>query len=196
MKYVLLLAFMQSIVLNAQVKVLAFAGSTRADSYNKKLLQEAVAIARQMGAQVTVVDLKDYPMPLYDADYEAKEGMPDSVKRFRTHMKNSDVILIACPEYNASIPAVLKNTLDWTSRSEKGGSAQGDAYKGKRFAIMSAAPGKRGGKRGLVHLRAIIEDIGGTVIPEEVSIPLAQEYFSEKEKTGNVALKEEMQALF
>jgi NAD(P)H-dependent FMN reductase len=121
--------------------------------------------------------------------------MPESAKRLRACMIDSDVILIASPEYNGSIPAVLKNTLDWASRSEKGGSAKGDAFKGKKFAIMSASPGSRGGKRGLVHLRAIIEDIGGTVIPEELSIASAHEYFSNKEKVENAALKEAIQTV-
>jgi|SRR5579862_943129 len=191
----LCLALMNGMALNAQIKIVAFAGSTRADSYNKKLVNEAAAIAREMGAQVTVIDLKDYPMPLYDADYEAKQGMPESVKRLRALMIQSDALIIASPEYNASIPALLKNTLDWVSRSEQGGSARGDAFKGKKIAIMSASPGKRGGKRALVHLRTIIEDIGGTVIPEEVSIPLAQDYFSNKEKSENLALKEEIQII-
>ena len=192
---VLCLALINSAAMNGQIKMVAFAGSTRADSYNKKLLNEAACIAREMGAQVTVIDLKDYPMPLFDADYESSQGMPESAKRLRTLMIQSDAILISSPEYNGSIPAVLKNTLDWASRSEKGGSARGDAFKGKKFALMSASPGKGGGKRALVHLRAIIEDIGGTVISEQVSIPLAQDYFAQKEKPDNLALKEEIQSI-
>jgi NAD(P)H-dependent FMN reductase len=184
-----------TVAVNAQVKVLAFAGSTRADSYNKKLLGQAVGIAREMGAQVTVIDLKDFPMPLFDADYEISQGMPESAKRLRALMIQSDAILIASPEYNASIPGVLKNALDWASRSEKGGSARGDAFKGKQFAIMSTSPGKGGGARALLHLRTIIEDIGGTVITEQVSIPLAQEYFSQKDPVQPIALKEQITTL-
>lgn len=193
--FIMFLALFQGVLLSAQIKMVAFAGSTRAESFNKKLVNEAAVMARQMGAHVTVIDLKDYPMPLFDADNEVKQGMPDSAKRLREIMIHSDVILISSPEYNSSIPAVLKNTLDWASRSEEGGSAHGDAFKGKKFAIMSASPGKGGGKRALAHLRAIIEDIGGTVIPEQVSIPLAHEYFSEKRELDNVALKEEIQAI-
>jgi chromate reductase, NAD(P)H dehydrogenase (quinone) len=190
-----LLALLHTMALSAQVKVLAFAGSTRADSYNKKLLREAAEIGRKMGAQVTVIDLKDYPMPLYDADDEISKGMPESAKRLRAQMIESDAILIASPEYNSSIPAVLKNTLDWASRSEKGGSARGDIFKGKKTAIISASPGKGGGKRALVHLRAIIEDIGGKVITEEVSISVAHEYFSQSPKSENPALKEVVEKL-
>src|ERR1700731_2076408 len=102
----LCLALMNGMALNAQIKIVAFAGSTRADSYNKKLVNEAAAIAREMGAQVTIIDLKDYPMPLYDADFEVKQGMPESAKRLRALLIQSDAVLISSAEYNGSIPAV------------------------------------------------------------------------------------------
>lgn len=194
-KIYLLLVLFYTCTLSAQIKVLAIAGSTRADSYNKKLVREAAEMARKMGAQVTVIDLKDFPMPLFDADEEITKGMPESAKRLRAQMIESDAILIASPEYNGSISAVLKNTLDWASRSEKGGSARGDAFKGKKFALLSASPGKLGGKRALVHLRAIIEDIGGTVISQEMSIPIAHKYFADNQRSENLALKEVVERL-
>lgn len=178
----------------AEMKVLAFAGSTRADSYNKKLVQEAAALARQMGAKVTIIQLNDYPMPFYDADSEMKEGMPKNAKRLRKLMIDSDAIIIASPEYNGSLSGVLINALDWASRSEAGGSSR-EAFQGKKFAIMSASPGSGGGNRGLKHLSAIIEDVGGTVVEQQVTIPHAHEYFSEKARPENPLLKEEIQAL-
>lgn len=180
--------------LSAEMKVLAFAGSTRAESYNKKLVNEAAEMARQMGATVTVIDLKDYSMPFYDADAETQQGMPKNAKRFRELMVSNDAIIIASPEYNSSIPAVLKNALDWASRSEEGGSSR-EAFKGKKFAIMSASPGKGGGGRALVHLRSVIEDVGGTVVSKQVTIPNAHQYFSEKKREENPLLKEEIQQL-
>ena len=177
----------------ADIKVLAFAGSTRKDSYNKQLLLNAVEMARQMGATVLIIDLKDYQVPFYDADLETK-GMPKNAKRLRELMIKSDAMIIASPEYNSSIPAVLKNALDWASRSEEGGSSR-DAFKGKKFAIMSASPGRTGGARGLVHLREIIEDVGGQVIEQKVSIPQAHKYFSEKNRPENPSLKAEIQQL-
>ena len=180
--------------LSAEMKVLAFAGSTRADSYNKKLISDAADIARKLGAKVTVIDLKDYPMPFYDGDLETKEGLPKNAKKLRDLMIKSDAIMIASPEYNSSIPAVLKNVLDWTSRGEKGGWSP-EAFKDKRFAIMSASPGQGGGKRGLVHLRGIIEAAGGTVIEAQVTIPTAQEYFAEKNRPENPQLKAEIEQL-
>lgn len=155
-----------------ETNILVFAGSLRAGSYNKQLAQEAAETARKLGAKVTVIDLNDFPMPFYDADLEAKQGMPKNAKRLRALMIASDAVIISSPEYNSSIPAVLKNALDWVSRSEDGGSSR-DAYKGKKFAIMSAAAGKSGGARGLVHLRSIIEDVGGEVVPFQVTVPSA-----------------------
>lgn len=190
----LCLSLLQPLVfLCGNIKVLGFAGSTREDSFNKKLVQEATEYARKMGAEVTWIDLKDFSMPLFDADEESKRGMPENAKRLRAHMKESDVILISTPEYNASIPAVLKNVLDWASRSEKGGSAKADVFKGKKFVLMSASPGRGGGKRALAHLRTILEDIGATDISAQISIPQAELYFAEKERKENLTLKAEIE---
>lgn len=159
-------------LLAAETKILAVAGSTREESVNKKLVKEAANLARQMGADVMVIDLRDYPMPFYDGDLESEYGMPENAKKFRQLMVKSDRIILASPEYNGSIPAVLKNALDWASRSVEGEPAR-DAFKGKKFAIMSASPGAGGGARGLVHLRTVIENVGGEVVKPEVALPQA-----------------------
>lgn len=191
-KWLIILCLMASAHLSAETKVLAFAGSTRQDSLNKRLVRVAADQARQMGAQVKIIDLKDYMAPFYDADFEAKEGMPSRARQLRQLMIQSDVILIASPEYNNSIPAVLKNALDWASRSEEGKPSR-DAFKGKKFVILSTSPGKGGGARGLVHLRAIIEDIGGTVIPEQVIVPNGNDAFDEQGQLKNPEVRKELQ---
>lgn len=178
----------------AEPKVLAFAGSTRKDSYNKKLIAAASEVAKEQGSLVTLIDLKDFPMPLYDADLETVQGLPENAKRLRNLMISHDKIMIASPEYNASIPAVLKNALDWVSRAEDG-SFSTLAFKGKKFAIMSASPGKMGGARALNHLRSILETNGGIVLFKQVSIGNAHQYFAKNSGTENVALKEEVQQL-
>ena len=175
----------------AEPKVLALAGSTREDSYNKKLIREAAAIAQEMGAAVTLVDLKDFPMPFYDGDLEAREGMPENAKKLRDLMMESDSVIIASPEYNASIPAVLKNAIDWMSRGERGGGSH-DAYKGKKFALISASPGRGGGARSLVHLRAVIEEVEGTVLEKQVSIPKAHTAFNGKGALESDAVRNEL----
>lgn len=178
--------------LSAEVKVLAFAGSTRSESVNKKLLAEAVQILSQKGAKVTVIDLRDYQMPLYDANLENKEGMPLKAKQFRNLMLENQVILIASPEYNGSISGVLKNAIDWASRSERATSSR-DAFKGKKFAIMSASPGSSGGAKGLSHLRSIIEHIGGTVIPQQVVVPDAYNAFDEQGHLKDAKIQKDLE---
>lgn len=177
-----------------EIKVLAIAGSTREDSLNKKLVTDAAEIARETGASVTIVDLKDFPMPLYDADLEAKEGMPETAKQLRKLMMQSQVILIASPEYNSSLSAVLKNAIDWASRNEKGQGSR-DAFKGKKFAIMSVSPGPTGGARGLVHLRTIIEAIGGTVLSDQIAVPNGANAFDDKGLLKNQQQQKDLQQL-
>lgn len=161
--------------LSAEVKVLALAGSLRQDSVNKKLVTEASRIARQEGATVTLVDLKDFPIPFYDGDLEDREGMPEKAKQLQKLMLENSVVLVASPEYNGSLSGVLKNTLDWLSRAESD-----DPFEGRKFVIMSASPGRSGGARGLGHLRTILENVGATVIPGQVTIPCAYEAFDDQ----------------
>jgi chromate reductase len=99
-------------------KILAFAGSTRSASYNKQLVRFAADAARAAGAEVTLLDLRDYPLPLFDGDLEDKEGLPENAKKLKAIFREHDALLISSPEYNSSITAVLKNTIDWVSRTE------------------------------------------------------------------------------
>jgi len=193
-KWMMILCVAFSANLSAEIKVLAFSGSTRGDSVNKKLVSQAANLARQKEVTVTVIDLKDFPIPFYDGDLEAKEGMPLKAKQLRQLMIQSQVILIASPEYNGSLSAVLKNAIDWASRSEEGGSSR-DAFKGKKFVIMSASPGSGGGARGLVHLRTIIENIGGTVVPQQVVVPDAFNAFDQQGLLKDLKIKLELQQL-
>lgn len=193
-KWMIILCVVFSANLSAEKKVLAFPGSTRDDSANKKLVVEAAKIARQMQTNVTVIDLKEYPIPFYDEDLEIREGMPTKAKQFRQLMIQSDVILIASPEYNGSLSAVLKNAIDWASRGESGGSSR-EAFKGKTFVIMSASPGAGGGARGLVHLRTIIENIGGTVLSQQVVVPDAYNAFDDQGHLKDEKVKKEIEQL-
>jgi NAD(P)H-dependent FMN reductase len=179
LKYIIAIFLATSIVMQAEPKVLAFSGSTRIGSYNQTLATEAARIAEEMGASVTVINLKDYPLPFYDEDLEKEEGMPENAKKLRQLMIHSDVIYIASPNYNGSFTAVLKNTIDWISRSETGGSSR-EALKGKNVVIMCAAPSAKGGIKGLNHIRDIIQDIGGIIIPGTIAVPKAYEAFNEE----------------
>ncbi len=163
--------------LNITPKILAFAGSTRKDSFNKKLVRIAVAGAKQAGAEVALIDLADYPLPLYDGDLEEREGLPEKAKELKKIFIEHDGFLISSPEYNSSISGVLKNTIDWVSRPEPSDTVNLAAFRGKSAALMSASPGGLGGLRGLVHLRALLNNIFVLVIPEQVSISQASEAF-------------------
>lgn len=173
--------------------MLALAGSTREDSVNKKLVLETAKLARGMGAVVQVVDLRDFPIPFFDGDLEEREGLPKNAKRLKDLISQNEVVVIASPEYNGSLSAVLKNAIDWISRSENGVSSR-QILKGKKFIIMSASPGAGGGARGLVHLRFVLEKIGATVVPEEVIVSNAYQAFSESGEL-NEKKKKEIQLL-
>lgn len=163
----------------ARKKILALAGSTRQGSYNQMLVKEAAAIATQQGAQVTVINLSDYEMPLYNADLEAKKGMPKKAKALRQLMMDSDAMIISSPAYNGAYPALLKNVIDWATRTPEGTGSL-DAFKGKPIAIMCASPGRGGGVRGLVQLRQLLTNVGATVVTDEVAIPNASTVFDSK----------------
>ena len=159
-------------------KILAFAGSTRRDSLNKKLVRVAAESARNVGGDVTLIDLADFPLPLFDGDLEAVTGQPENSERLYELFKSHQALLLSCPEYNSSITAVLKNVIDWVSRPRPG-EPELVAFTGKVAALLSASPGGFGGMRGLVHVRAILGNIGTLVIPTQVSVPRAHEAFNE-----------------
>ncbi len=164
--------------MSSQPRILAFAGSTRKDSFNKRLVKIAAAGARSAGAEVTVLDLRDVPLPLYDGDLEAGEGLPPNAKKLKEIFLSHDGLLISSPEYNSSITAVLKNVIDWVSRPVPG-EAPLACFNGKVAAIMSASPGALGGLRGLVHLRAILGNINVLVIPDQIAVAKAHESFND-----------------
>ncbi|HEV3340305.1 MAG TPA: NAD(P)H-dependent oxidoreductase [Pirellulales bacterium] len=157
-------------------RILAFAGSMRRESFNKRLVQRAAKGAREGGAEVTLIDLKDFPLPLFDQDLEAEQGMPDNGAKLKRLFIDHDGLLIAAPECNSSITAVLKNVIDWVSRPAPG-EASLVAFTGKVATLMSASPGALGGLRGLVHVRSILGNIGVIVLPDQIAVPKAHEAF-------------------
>jgi chromate reductase, NAD(P)H dehydrogenase (quinone) len=157
-------------------RILAFAASTRSESFNKKLVAITAQGARQAGAEVTLIDLKDFPLPLFDQDLEAEQGMPENGKKLKKLFIDHDGLLIASPEYNSSITAVLKNAIDWVSRPAPGEPSL-VAFRGKVATLMSASPGALGGQRGLVHVRSILGNLGVIVLPDQIALAKAHEAF-------------------
>ncbi len=154
---------------NNSPRLLAFAGSLRKDSLNRRLAVVLADAAREAGAEVTLIELRDYPLPVYDGDIEAA-GMPDNVRALQKLMAEHDGLLIATPEYNGSVPALVKNTLDWISRpqiNEESGTA---LFRGKVAGICSASPGALGGLRSLLVLRDMLAKLGLWVAPSQTAL--------------------------
>ncbi|MEX2617020.1 MAG: NAD(P)H-dependent oxidoreductase [Alphaproteobacteria bacterium] len=159
-------------------RILAFAGSARDGSFNKKLIRIAADGARDAGAAVILLDLRDYEMPIYDGDLEENNGLPENALRLRGIFAEHDGLLIAAPEYNSSITPLLKNVIDWVSRPS-GDDAALKYIAGKTAALVATAPGALGGLRGLVHVRQILGNIQVTVLPNQVTVPGARSAFKE-----------------
>lgn len=159
-------------------RLLAFAGSLRQDSFNAKLMHVLADAAENAGAEVTRLDLRQYPLPIYDGDIEA-EGMPENVRRLQAMLAGHDGLLMACPEYNGGVPALVKNTLDWVSRPQEDGSSGVALYRGKVAGICSASPGGLGGLRALIALRDLLAKLGLWVAPSQLAVASAHEAFTD-----------------
>lgn len=173
----------------AAAKILAFAGSLRKASWNKKLLRIAAEGASAAGALVTTIELSDYRLPIFDEDLEAHEGLPDSARRLKSLFLENQGLLLACPEYNSSITAVLKNTIDWVSRPVPGEQPL-QCFMGKVCGLVSASPGNLGGLRGLVHVRAILGGIGVILLPGQMAVGRAAEMFDEGDQLKDARLRQ------
>jgi NAD(P)H-dependent FMN reductase len=177
-------------------KLLFLAGSAREGSYNKKLAKLGAAIAEANGIGCAFADLGDYPMPVYDADLQAIDGIPDNAVKLEALMKVHTGIFIACPEYNASITPLLKNTIDWVSRIKNEGEEPLAVFKTRVFALGSASPGGMGGLRGLNTVRAVLElGLGALVLPDQFAVPRAAEAFGEDGHLKNKELQQAFKAV-
>ena len=157
-------------------RLLVFGGSLRRESVNQKLAAIVAAGARQAGAEVTLIALRDFPLPLYDGDLEAASGLPENARRLKALFREHHGLIIASPEYNSSIPGVLKNAIDWISRAESREDVS--VFAGKTAILCAASPGALGGLRGLIHLRAILGNMGVVVLPDQVAVGQAYQAFS------------------
>lgn len=168
---------------NTPLRILCLAGSTRAGSYNARLARFCASRLRELGADAEVFDLRAMPLPLFDEDVEA-QGLPANVKALAEAVDGADGVLLACPEYNAGMTAVLKNALDWCSRVP---SAHGRrrVFTGKAAALVAASPGALGGVRGLAHTRLVLIEMGAHVSPTDAIVPAAHESLDDDGKPKN-----------
>lgn len=166
-------------------RILAFGGSLRRASFNQKLAGIAAEGAREAGAEVTLIALRDFPLPVFDEDLEAAGGLPEAAKKLKQLFREHHGLIIASPEYNSSLTAALKNAIDWVSRAESDDEPPLAAYTGKTAILCAASPGALGGLRGLVHVRAILGNIGVNVLPDQVAVSKAHEAFREDGELAN-----------
>lgn len=158
-------------------RILAFAGSIRTGSFSASLAALAAKELALMECEPILLSLADYPMPIYDGDLEAHEGVPPAAKQLRDQLARADGVFIATPEYNAGLPPLLKNAIDWASRAK----GEGDAFKGPVYAIGSSSPGGLGGYRASMMLRQTLAlGLGYLVLAEQVMVAGASGAFDER----------------
>lgn len=165
-------------------RILVFAGSAREASFNKRLAQLMASRIDALGGQATFIDLRDYPMPLYDGDLEDAEGLPENARRLRRLFIEHQGLAITSPEYNGFITPLLKNTIDWVSRPD-GDSGGLVPYENKIAAISGASPGGLGGLRALPLLRQLLSNIGVTVLPDQLAVGGASNAFDDQGQLAN-----------
>ena len=163
----------------AQPKILVFAGSNRHGAYSGKNADAAMKELALQGAEVTRISLADYPLPIMDEDLEKEHGVPENAVKLARLFVEHDGILIATPEYNGSIPPLVKNTIDWISRVKGDRRQPLKPFPGKVVAICSSSDGHFAGIRSAMHLRAVLSHIQMEVISPQVSVPFGGEAFNE-----------------
>lgn len=155
------------------LKVLIFAASLRAESLNRKLAALAARVAEQDRATVDLASMRDFDVPSYDGDVEASRGIPSGAKELQRRLLDSDAFVISSPEYNASMPGVLKNLIDWTSRFRP------QPFDGRHGLLLSASPSLAGGNKGLWALRMPLEHLGARIFPDMFSLSMAHKAFAD-----------------
>jgi chromate reductase, NAD(P)H dehydrogenase (quinone) len=153
------------------LNVLVFAAALRAESLNQTLAALVARVARDAGAHVDLAMMRDFDVPLYDADAEAAQGIPTGARTFRDRLIASDAFIVSSPEYNASMPGTIKNLIDWTSRFRP------QPFDGKHGLLLSASPSLAGGNRGLWALRIPLEHLGSRIFPDMFSLAMAHKAF-------------------
>ncbi len=176
-------------------KILVFASSTRTGSHNVKLAALATKELTLIDADVTRISLADYPLPIYDADLDARTGQPANALKLKQMIMAHHGVFIASAEYSASVTPLLKNAIDWVSRVRERGDPTYAAFRGRVFAISAASVGPAGGLHSLTALRQILElGCGALVIPEQVAIPSADQAFDDMDNIVDTRIANQFRA--
>src|SRR3954467_710174 len=177
------------------VKILVIPGSLRSGSLNAKLAAVAAHALAQQGAEITRISLADFPLPIYDGDLQAKSGVPKHAVNLKRMMAAHHGVLIVTPEYNSSVPALVKNTIDWVSRVQDPNEARGQVFHERVFAIASASGGRLGGARALAALRLILSACHATVVPNQLALSFAEEAYDDTDRLKHAGDGEALKAL-
>lgn len=177
------------------LKILVIPGSLRTGSLNARLAAVAAHELAQSGAEVTRISLADFPLPIYDGDLQAKSGVPKHAVNLKRMIAAHHGILIVTPEYNSSVPALVKNTIDWVSRVQDPHEVRGQVFRDRVFAVASASGGRLGGARALAALRLILAACHAQVIPNQLALSFADDAYDEMDRLKNSADAEALKAL-
>jgi chromate reductase, NAD(P)H dehydrogenase (quinone) len=179
----------------AAPKILVIPGSLRSGSHNVKLAMAAAYEFAQAGVDVTRISLGDYPLPIYDGDLQAKSGVPKNAVNLKRMMGAHHGVVIVTPEYNSSIPALVKNTIDWITRVQDPHESRGQIFREKPFAIAAASQGRLGGTRALAALRLILSACHATVVPNQLALSFADQAYDDMDRLKKEADIEALKAL-
>jgi chromate reductase, NAD(P)H dehydrogenase (quinone) len=177
------------------LKILVIPGSLRTGSHNAKLAAAAVYELAQAGAEVTRISLGDFPLPIYDGDLQTKSGVPKAAVNLKRMIGAHHGVLIVTPEYNSSVPPLVKNTIDWVSRVQDTHETRGQVFRERAFAIAAASESRLGGTRGLAALRLILSACQASVVPNQLALSFAGEAYDDMDRLKHPADIEALNAL-
>ena len=177
------------------LKILVVPASLRTGSLNVRLAATAAAEFVQAGADVTRISLGDYPLPIYDGDLQAKSGVPKNAVNLKRMIGSHHGVLIVTPEYNSSLPPLLKNAIDWVTRVQESHETRGQVFRDRPYAIAAASEGRLGGSRCLAALRLILTGCGATVIPNQLALSFASEAYDDKDRLKHTSDSEALEAM-
>jgi NAD(P)H-dependent FMN reductase len=164
------------------LKILVIPGSLRTGSLNAKLAAAAAQELVRAGAEVTRISLGDFPLPIYDGDLQTRSGVPKNAVNLKRMIGAHHGVLIVTPEYNSSLPPLLKNAIDWVSRVQDAHETRGQVFRERAFAIAAASGGRLGGTRCLAALRLVLSACHATVIPNQLALSFADQAYDDMDR--------------
>jgi NAD(P)H-dependent FMN reductase len=186
---------LNAILLMTALKILVIPGSLRTGSLNAKLAAVIAHEVAQAGAEVTRISLADFPLPIYDGDLQAKSGVPKNAVNLKRMMASHHGVMVVTPEYNSSVPALVKNTVDWVTRVQDLHEVRGQVFRERPFAIAAASESRLGGARALAALRLILSACQATVIPSQLALSFAADAYDDMDRLKHPADAEALKAL-